>query len=156
MSHDEFAGANACASYTYPVKCSSLRKGGYVILNNRPCKIVEISTAKPGKHGHAKIRMVGLDLFTKRKYEGLSPSTHNVDVPNVSKRDFQVIDLSDGELSLLDDSGNLHRDIALPVDETLKLRIRDKFANEDDFLVTVLIAMGEGIVIGMKEKNTKK
>ena len=31
---------------------------------NRPCKIVEMSTSKTGKHGHAKVHMVALDIFT--------------------------------------------------------------------------------------------
>ena len=31
---------------------------------NRPCKIVEMSTSKTGKHGHAKVHLVALDIFT--------------------------------------------------------------------------------------------
>ena len=30
----------------------------------RPCKIVEMSTSKTGKHGHAKVHMVAIDIFT--------------------------------------------------------------------------------------------
>lgn len=56
----------------------------------RPCKIVEMSTSKTGKHGHAKVHMVALDIFTGKKLEELSPSTHNMDVPNVKRTDYQV------------------------------------------------------------------
>uniref|UniRef100_A0A673VL92 Eukaryotic translation initiation factor 5A n=1 Tax=Salmo trutta TaxID=8032 RepID=A0A673VL92_SALTR len=45
-----------------------------------PCKIVEMSTSKTGKHGHAKVNMMGIDIFTNKKYEDLCPSTHNMDV----------------------------------------------------------------------------
>ena len=59
-------------------------------FQSRPCKIVEMSTSKTGKHGHAKVHMVGLDIFNNKKYEDICPSTHNMDVPNVSRKDFQV------------------------------------------------------------------
>jgi len=52
---DEFESAASGASETVPLQCSALRKNGYVILKNRPCKIVDMSTSKTGKHGHAKV-----------------------------------------------------------------------------------------------------
>ena len=35
-----------------------------IYYQNRPCKIVEMSTSKTGKHGHAKVHLVALDIFT--------------------------------------------------------------------------------------------
>ena len=31
-------------------------------LEGRPCKIVEMSTSKTGKHGHAKVHLVAIDV----------------------------------------------------------------------------------------------
>lgn len=86
----EFQVVNAGSSTTYPVQCSTLRKNGYVVIKARPCKVMEMSTSKTGKHGHAKVHLVGIDIFTNKKYEDLCPSTHNIDVPNVTRSDFQV------------------------------------------------------------------
>src|SRR4051812_20605900 len=89
-SNVEYEKSDSGASLTYPAQCSSLRKGGLVLLKGFPCKIVDMSTSKTGKHGHAKVHLVGIDIFTGKKYEDISPSTHNMEVPNASRADYSV------------------------------------------------------------------
>merc|ERR1711976_1031410 len=70
------------------------------MIKGRPCKIVEMSTSKTGKHGHAKVHLVALDIFTGKKYEDLCPSTHNMNVPNVSRTELALLDITEDDFPL--------------------------------------------------------
>ena len=57
MSDGEVEQVGSGAADFFPQQCSALRKGGHVIIKGKPCKIVEMSTSKTGKHGHAKVHL---------------------------------------------------------------------------------------------------
>lgn len=143
---EEFTAAASGASQTYPMQCSALRKNGHVLIKGHPCKIVEMSTSKTGKHGHAKVNLVGIDIFTGKKYEDICPSTHNMDVPIVTRNEMGLTDIDDeGYVTLMNDAGDMREDLKLP-DGADGDEIRKKFKEAGDgdqqLLVTVLKSMG--------------
>ena len=89
MSDTEFQNAASGASETYPMQCSALRKNGYVVMKGRPCKIVDMSTSKTGKHGHAKVNLTGIDIFTNKKYINWAKSLQLKYKISYSSRDLE-------------------------------------------------------------------
>ncbi|KEZ40981.1 hypothetical protein SAPIO_CDS7001 [Scedosporium apiospermum] len=147
-----FESADAGASATFPMQCSALRKNGHVVIKGRPCKIVDMSTSKTGKHGHAKVHLVALDIFTGKKLEDLCPSTHNMDVPNVKRREYQLLDISDdGFLSLMSEDGDTKDDVRMPDGEIGEKITRLFKVEEKDTNIVILTAMGEEAAIEAKE-----
>lgn len=152
MAEEEhvFETADAGSSLTYPLQCSALRKNGFVNIKGRPCKIVDMSTSKTGKHGHAKVHLVALDIFTGKKLEDLSPSTHNMEVPFVKRTEYQLLDIDDGFLSLMTMDGETKDDVRAPEGE-LGESMQAAFDEGKDLNVTIIAAMGEEAAISFKE-----
>ncbi|CAO1635193.1 unnamed protein product [Jaminaea pallidilutea] len=145
-----FEQAHAGSSLTFPMQCSALRKNGHVVIKGRPCKIVDMSTSKTGKHGHAKVHLVATDIFTQRKYEDISPSTHNMDVPNVSRQEYQLINIDDGFLNLMTTDGTGKDDVKVPEGE-IGDQLQAAFEEGKDIMVTIVAAMGEEQALSFKD-----
>ncbi|CAI5490988.1 unnamed protein product, partial [Closterium sp. Naga37s-1] len=144
MSDEEhhFDSADAGASKTFPQQAGAIRKGGHLVIKGRPCKVVEVSTSKTGKHGHAKCHFVAIDIFTNKKLEDIVPSSHNCDVPEVVRTDYQLIDISeDGFVSLLTETGDTKDDLRLPTDDAILSQIKDGFGEGKDLVLTVMSSM---------------
>lgn len=154
--HDvHFESADAGASLTYPQQAGTIRKNGFLVIKGRPCKVADVSTSKTGKHGHAKCHFVAIDIFTGKKYEDLTPSSHNCDVPHVSRQEFTLLDVNeDGFVSLMDENGNTKDDLSLPKGtddaEKLAVQIKDDFDAGKELVVTVLKSMGEEMINAAK------
>lgn len=152
MAEEEhnFEVADAGSSLTFPMQCSALRKNGFVVIKGRPCKIIDMSTSKTGKHGHAKVHLVATDIFTQKKLEDLSPSTHNMEVPVVKRNEFQLLDIDDGFLSLMNNDGDMKEDVRAPEGE-LGDKLQSEFDEGKELIVTIVSAMGEEACISFKE-----
>ncbi|GAA6060807.1 hypothetical protein JCM10212_000580 [Sporobolomyces blumeae] len=150
-----FESASAGASLTFPMQCSALRKNGHVVIKGRPCKIVDMSTSKTGKHGHAKVHLVAIDIFTGKKLEDLSPSTHNMDVPHVQRTEYQLVNVDDGFLNLMTNDGTSKDDVKVPEGE-IGQQIEEAFEDGKDCIVTILTSMGEEAAVAWKEAPAAK
>jgi translation initiation factor 5A len=112
----------------------TLKEGRYMNIDEEPCKIMSISTSKPGKHGEAKARIEAVGIFDGNKRSVVYPVKHKVQVPMIDKRQAQIVSLMGAEVQLMD----------LETYEMFQLPIPDEFKDslkpgED---IMYIIAMG--------------
>ena len=147
-----FHSGDAGASDTIPIKAGSCKKGVHVMIKGFPCKVIDVSTSKTGKHGHAKVNITGIDIFSGKKYQESSPTSHNLMQPVITKEDYQLIELDDDNfLTLLDDNGSVREDLALDNEDIeLNTRLKEEFKNGKELSVTVQKCVQKEKVISFK------
>lgn len=85
-----------------PADLGSVKEGSYVILDGEPCRVVELEKSKPGKHGSAKVRLVGISIFTGSKKSYVSPAESRIEIPMIDKRSGQIISVMDNSVQVMD------------------------------------------------------
>jgi len=98
----------------------NLKVNRYIIIDDEPCKIVSISTSKPGKHGEAKARIEAIGIFDRQKKSIVKPVKHKVHVPIIDKRTAQVLSLMGDIVQLMD----------LETYETFEMPIPDEYKGQ--------------------------
>lgn len=126
-----------------------------MMIKGHPCKVLNISVSKTGKHGHAKCNFTATDIFTGKKYEDMIPSTHGTTVPVVNKSEWEIIDIDGDEITLMDEAGNQKTDLNLPsYPENLADEIRDAWnGGENQISVSVQSAVNIEQIISYKKVN---
>jgi translation initiation factor 5A len=113
----------------------TLKVNRYILIDEEPCKIVSISTSKPGKHGEAKARIEAIGVFDGQKRSIVHPVKHKVHVPMINKRNAQVLSLmGTDQVQLMD----------LETYETFEMPIEDEYKGklEPGSEIQYLEAMG--------------
>jgi translation initiation factor 5A len=103
---------------TKQVNVGSLKVGQYVMIDGVPCEIVDISVSKPGKHGGAKARVVGIGIFEKVKKEFVAPTSSKVEVPIIDRRRGQVLALMGDMVQIMD--LETYETLELPIPEGIE------------------------------------
>ncbi len=91
-----------------PTELGSLKIGSYILLpvSDQPtgdlCRITEFDTSKPGKHGSAKARIVGVGIFDGQKRPHVGPVSMQIHVPLIDKRTGQIISITGSKIQVMD------------------------------------------------------
>ena len=90
----------------------------------------------------------------EKKYEDIVPTSHNVDIPVVTRKEYSLLDISeDGFVSLMDPiTGEPKEDLRLPdYPENLAADLTTKFEEGAFLLVQVIKALNHEQIVSFKE-----
>ena len=80
----------------------SLQRGSYIVIEGAACKVTDTQTSRPGKHGHAKVRLTAVGLLDDKKRVIVMPGHDNVEVPIIEKRTAQVLSIQGDTANVMD------------------------------------------------------
>jgi len=106
-----------------PIEVGTLRVGSYVIIEGEPCRIVDLSKSKPGKHGSAKARVVAIGVFDGVKRSFVKPVDAQAEVPIIEKRGGQVIAFLPATVQVMDLETYEIFETPIPEEDEIKSRL---------------------------------
>lgn len=80
----------------------SLRSGSYLLVDGEPFIVKDTQTSRPGKHGHAKVRIKAMHMITGSNKEVVKPGHDDVEVPIINKRQGQILSITGEDVELMD------------------------------------------------------
>jgi len=108
---------------TKQVSVGHLQKGNYVVVDGIGCRVVGTQVSRPGKHGHAKVRLSAVGLIDGRKRVIVMPGHDMIESPVVDKKTAQVLSVHGDKANVMDMQTYETFDLAIP--EELKGDVRD-------------------------------
>jgi len=105
------------------VEIRSLKKGNYIVIDKEPCKIVDMSSSKPGKHGAAKVKIDAFGLFDNKKHSLLTTGDNKTEVPIIDRNPHQVLSISGNTVQLM--NMETYETIELPLPDDIKDKVQE-------------------------------
>ena len=99
---------------TKTVGGNELKVGSYIIIEGAACKIVNIDISRPGKHGHAKMRMEGTGIIDGKRRIIVMPAHDNIEVPIIEKKTAQVLSVHGSTANVMDAETYETFDLTIP------------------------------------------
>ena len=93
---------------------NTLKVGSYIVMEGAACKISSIQTSRPGKHGHAKMRIEASGIVDGKKRIDVLPGHDHVDVPIIEKKSAQVLSITGESANVMDEETYETFDLEIP------------------------------------------
>jgi len=79
-----------------------LKKGGFVLIDDAPCRVEKVAISSSGKHGASKAKVDAIGLLDGKRRSIVKPASENVDVPIIIKKNSQILAIIGERVQLMD------------------------------------------------------
>lgn len=101
----------------------SLKKGDTIVIDGAACVVSSTQTSRPGKHGHAKVRLQAVGMLDDRKREIVMPGHDTIEAPVIGKKNAQVLSIAGSTANLMD--METYETFDLPIPEELQGKVNE-------------------------------
>ncbi len=105
------------------VTVGSLKKGDTVIIDDAACKVTDLATSRPGKHGHAKVNLTAVGLLDQKKRNIVLPGHDKIEVPIIEKKSAQILSVSGNTANVMDTA--TYETFEMEIPEELQGQVHD-------------------------------
>ncbi len=127
---------------TKSVNAVDIKPGSYIVFDGKACVVKDVQKSKPGKHGHAKCRIMAISVTDDQKIIKIMPGHDRVEVPLIIKRDAQALSVAAGKVNVMDSETY----------ETFDLKIPEEFKNQvkEGSSIHYWIVLGQKVIKAVK------
>ncbi len=83
------------------VTVGTLKKGDTIIIDDAPCKVTDLATSRPGKHGHAKVNLMAVGILDGKKRNLVLPGHDKIEAPIIEKKSAQILSISGNKANVM-------------------------------------------------------
>lgn len=87
---------------TTKMEIKHLKPGKYCVIDGVACKVLDVTTSVPGKHGGAKARLEAVGLIDNKKRSVVKPASSEIEVPIIEKKTGQVVAVQGNTAQIMD------------------------------------------------------
>lgn len=101
-------------------EAGALKKGSYVVFDDKACIVRDNQKSKPGKHGAKKCRIEAITMIDGQKIIKVMPASEKIIVPIIGKKTAQALSIQGDSVNVMD----------METYETFDLKIPEEFKDK--------------------------
>ena len=105
------------------VSVGGLKKGDTIIIDDAPCRVTDLATSRPGKHGHAKVNLMAVGILDGKKRNLVMPGHDRVEAPIIEKKSAQILSLVGNKANVMDTE--TYETFEMDIPEELSATVRE-------------------------------